>query len=65
MQWIRHVHPQHGRDGGLRCCTLDHRLGGVRVAQGGCGHRLELFSWHQQMVFHGLIYNPIQYRVLG
>jgi hypothetical protein len=75
MQRTRYVHPQHIRDGKVNCCALDHELGGVRVAEGECGHRLDVVSWHQRIVFLGdcyattefeavdLFYNPIPYTV--
>ncbi len=50
-------------------------LGGVRVAHGKCGYRLDVVPWHQRIVFLGdcyatteskaidLFYNPIRYTV--
>lgn len=50
--------PEHTRDGNVEGCdiTLDYKLGGVQVAQGECGHRLGVVSWHQRIVFLGDCY---------
>jgi hypothetical protein len=35
---------------------LDHKLGDIRVAQSECGHRHDVVSWHQRIVFLGDCY---------
>jgi hypothetical protein len=56
IQWAWHVRPQQIRAGEVKCCTLDRKLGDVRVAQGECSHRLDVVSWHQRLVILGDCY---------
>lgn len=60
MQRARHVHPQHIQDGEVYCCALDYKLGGVRVAESECGHRLGVVSFHQRIVLLGDCYTTTE-----